>query len=299
MLILVSLLTTTCFAPERPSMLRAGPQRGRGFTLVELLVVVAIIAILAAILLPGFARAKAKANSTTCQNNLRQLLLAWTAYTVDHTDALPANKWKANEWNDGCPNGHVSSADSWVLGDATVDPNTLNIENGSLFAYSKYAAIYHCPSDRSAVDGRPQITRMRSYTMSYYMNGTEGQRERKTKLCQIASTSQAFVFLDEQDTSIDDGVFFVHASGDLGQQTRLAEQTHDQLPANFAGAHWMDLPADRHSRGCNLSCADGHAELLIWKWPKRWGASGEHEIDVENALDFSDLKKLQSFIPAP
>ena len=47
----------------------------KGFTLVELLVVVAIISILSALLLPGVARAKVKARRISCLNNLKQLAL--------------------------------------------------------------------------------------------------------------------------------------------------------------------------------------------------------------------------------
>jgi prepilin-type N-terminal cleavage/methylation domain-containing protein/prepilin-type processing-associated H-X9-DG protein len=66
---------------------RAG--RTSGFTLLELLVAVAIIAILAAMLLPAIGRGKARAHSAQCVNNLRQWGLAMRAYADDNDDVLP------------------------------------------------------------------------------------------------------------------------------------------------------------------------------------------------------------------
>jgi len=62
---------------------------GLGFTLLELLVVVALIGILAALLLPGLSRTQAKARTASCINNLKQLGIAISLYADDHEGKLP------------------------------------------------------------------------------------------------------------------------------------------------------------------------------------------------------------------
>jgi prepilin-type N-terminal cleavage/methylation domain-containing protein/prepilin-type processing-associated H-X9-DG protein len=67
-----------------------------GFSLIELLVVVAIIALLLAILLPSLRKAKEQARSTTCKSNVRQLVLGMTMYLQEY-HAFPAHQWKLSD----------------------------------------------------------------------------------------------------------------------------------------------------------------------------------------------------------
>jgi prepilin-type N-terminal cleavage/methylation domain-containing protein len=76
-------------------------RQSRGaFTLVELLVVIAVIALLIAILMPALARARQAALRVQCASNLRQIGLGMRAYAVENRDALPTwpGHWNLGGW---------------------------------------------------------------------------------------------------------------------------------------------------------------------------------------------------------
>jgi prepilin-type N-terminal cleavage/methylation domain-containing protein/prepilin-type processing-associated H-X9-DG protein len=72
-----------------PSFPQNRPLR-RGFTLIEILIVIAIIILLALILFPVFGRARESARRASCQSNMRQLALAVRMYTEDYSHKLAA-----------------------------------------------------------------------------------------------------------------------------------------------------------------------------------------------------------------
>jgi prepilin-type processing-associated H-X9-DG protein/prepilin-type N-terminal cleavage/methylation domain-containing protein len=77
-----------CFARKEPVARPAAPERRNaiGFTIVELLVTIAILSILASLLLPSLKCARENAKAIVCMNNLRQIYMAYSYYAQDHDD---------------------------------------------------------------------------------------------------------------------------------------------------------------------------------------------------------------------
>ena len=87
-----------------------------GFTLVELLVVVAIIGLLAGMLLPSLAKAKVKANRMKCGNNLKQVHLAFTLFADDYDGRLPwllTHRQGERLWQSLYGTGHTGAHHLW------------------------------------------------------------------------------------------------------------------------------------------------------------------------------------------
>jgi len=90
-----------------------GPSKPRAFTLIELLIVVAIIAILAAVAVPNFLEAQMRAKVTRVKSDFRTILVAMQAYRTDHTDYPPDDR--GTNWdNDWLPLIHLTTPVAYI-----------------------------------------------------------------------------------------------------------------------------------------------------------------------------------------
>ena len=237
---------------------RSGGRAGWAFTLVELLVVIALIAVLAALLLPTLNRARVRAQGYQSVSNTRQLVLAWVLYSDDNSGRLA--------YNLGGPGGGKSPALktnlNWVNNNLTWEldtdnTNTATLTEASLGPYAnRVASIYRCPADRTLSKIQLEkgwTARVRSYSMNamvgdagelteYGFNQNNPKYAQFFRLTDIPRPSDIFVFVEEHPDSINDGYF-------LNQ---------------FRTNQWIDLPSSDHNGAAPFAFADGHAQLQRW-----------------------------------
>ena len=143
---------------------------GRGFTLTELLAVLATVVILAVVLVPALAGTKINNRAFQCMNNERQITLGWQMYAADNNDLLPPNDYPFNVPYRGKSPTVQYALRNWVVGtmasslDANYRPE-LTSPNTLLSPYITNASVYHCPADMY-VNPFTHAINVRSYSMS-------------------------------------------------------------------------------------------------------------------------------------
>ena len=238
--------------------------------MIELLAVIATIAILASLLLPILARVRIRAERTACSSNLRQLGYAWIMYYTENNDLL-AESYPLN------------NSEVWVQGDMTKPAEAGDVElirQGKLFPYNGNASIYKCPTDRGVPIAGKIVPTVRSYSMNSFMGGRDasigpipqnasGYVQFFSKFTQVANPDKLWVLLDEDERSINDGFFVTDPEGRV----------------------WQDFPAisvARHNYSYGLNFADGHSDVWRHEDPLTWRVNANRSDSFGN----KDLKRL-------
>jgi len=113
----------------------------QGVTLIELLLVIAIIAVLAGLLLPALASAKAKAHGIACLNNLRQIQLAWVLYAEDNDGAVTAAEDDRSGSNQVTSRPSTMGTAAWVSGWLNFSADNRENTNVLLLVHPQHAQL--------------------------------------------------------------------------------------------------------------------------------------------------------------
>jgi len=244
---------------------------------VELAVVIATLALVAAMLLPALAGTKVNSKSIQCLNNLKQLAKAWTMYADDNSDLLvnlstyptSGTMSAANApWRTAIIGGYMSvsfpagvvfntpAGQKYMTEMAYKQPvnNTgaANIINGPLYSYAPYADIMHCPADFRATlpygTGYSGPYQWDSYLGVDYLNGESTGFIKRT---QILHPAGRLIWVE---------------TGDMrGEGFGTWQMGNYGTPANnFSTAQFVDSPAAFHEAAANFNFCDGHVEMHKW-----------------------------------
>lgn len=242
--------------------------QSRGFTLVELLVVIGIIAMLMGVLLPVLQKAREAASRAQCLSNIRQVTMGIIMYTHGNRGYFPA----ASPFN-------IQSPFDWIhyqQGRAAALPPKLTIATGGIGPYLKLSLsnlnVLRCPSDNWDVraSGFPTAHGTKypfSYALNWHLALPTGTNvplvSVKRKITQVKNTSEKILLAEEDERTLDDGncAMWGPTGNAAPGAVNLLSDRHDavyrRLPDEPRGG-WIP---NSNGKGVVGFC-DGHAEYV-------------------------------------
>ena len=203
------------------------------FTLMELLIVVAVIAILLSLLLPALSNARETAKLAVCVSNLNQLNKGYLAYSANNDNNLISS---ASTTQNDMPPWIVHSA--WNF--------DVNVEKSPLWPLLRSKEIFRCPNENrqnTYTNGNYK----RTYSINSYLNGDNYEIDTSKKvssLYKVDSASSTFTFIGEEDPR--------------GANINSFSVGHT--------SNWVDWPASNHgTKKTTISFLDGHSIIYAFK----------------------------------
>jgi prepilin-type N-terminal cleavage/methylation domain-containing protein/prepilin-type processing-associated H-X9-DG protein len=215
--------------------------RAAGFTLVELLVVIGVLAVLIGLLLPALSKARQAGLRTQCLSNMRSLAIAQVIYAAENRGLLIA-----------AGDGSYAPQGSWI---------------GALEPYAGKKLVRRCPADASPYFDQPYtafspaVYRLSSYGINDYVSPSHAPlgTTAPVRITQVPRASRVIQFVELAETG----------SYTTADHVHVEDFYFNLAPSTALGRMCLQMPVGRHGglRNAwdgllNYSFLDGHVESL-------------------------------------
>jgi len=222
--------------------------RSRGFTLVELLVVIGIIALLVAILLPTLAIAQESAKTVTCLSNLRQMTISAICYADSYHGSYPIAYCLTERTADS---SRLVEWDFVTVRDFSSSPPAVTVSPGLLWEGRGSGKIQQCPSFEGKSNSLADPYTGYNYNTSYIGHGALESVVKPAKLSDVKRPARCALFGDGQ------------WSGGANKFMRAPFPNPGDASCTARAAGTQGF---RHRGRTNVAFCDGHAESLSQRY---------------------------------
>lgn len=223
-------------------------EKTKAFTLIEILVTIAIISILAAILFPVFARARESARRASCMSNLKQIGLGMMMYVQDYDETYPLSNTGGTQTDTSMPGRHFATTTS-----GECEANCISWMD-LVYPYVKSIQLFVCPSVReeaypsygyNGAFGSPTNKTRYDYDLYYGSARLPNGGYHPTKLAQVTRPAEVIMNMEYNYSA---SVWITPNS-----------IRNSALPTAAESSRLRTIP---HLQGMNVAYADGHVKWM-------------------------------------